>query len=187
MFCAYVRCSQGPRTDPAKDIMPRACRRILGYTTIIECNGEARRQPTKNGGTLRRLIAYRLNVEIHLERHILFTRFRECNWAVHFGIHGLPKLIDIGLGSCASCPGLWQDLSGCPNERSRRLNIKCQHVSRPLPVKLEGGCNTRSTSLTPWRFPCHAQEKGSNLKNTGSQHCSWVVCLGKFSRGNRQG
>ena len=51
--------------------------RILGYITIIECNGEARRQPAKNAwnfamdwfpvcGTLRRLIAYRLNVEIRL-------------------------------------------------------------------------------------------------------------------------
>ena len=134
-FCLYVRCSQGPRTDPAKDIMPRACRRSLGYTTIIECNGEARRQPAKNGGTLRRLIAYRLNVD--LERHILFTRFRECNWAVHFGIHGLPKLIDIGLGSCASCPGLWQDLSSVsaePPAKKRLPEWKVEKVEYKMPT-----------------------------------------------------
>ena len=49
--------------------------RILGF--IIECNGEVRRQPAKNAGsvamdwfpvcgTLRRIVAYRLNVETRI-------------------------------------------------------------------------------------------------------------------------
>ena len=34
-FCVYVRCSQGPRTDPAKDIMPRACRHGQGLPSNL--------------------------------------------------------------------------------------------------------------------------------------------------------
>ena len=34
-FCVYVRCSQGPRADPAKDIMPRACRRGQGLPSNL--------------------------------------------------------------------------------------------------------------------------------------------------------
>ena len=34
-FRVYVRCSQGPGTDPAKDSMPRACRRAQGLPSNL--------------------------------------------------------------------------------------------------------------------------------------------------------
>ena len=133
--------------------------RILGYTTNIECNGEARRQPAKNAwnfamewfpicGTLRRLISlqierrnqtwstfYSLDSENAIEPldsenaiEPCISAFTDCLswWTLDWVVALLVQVCDKICPVCQLSP---LPKSGCPNERWRRLNIKCQHVS----------------------------------------------------------
>ena len=60
-----------------------------------------------------------------LERHILFTGFRQCNWAVHFACHGVPKLMDLGLGCQRSCLDLSSVSAGQPTLSAQHACSAC--------------------------------------------------------------
>ena len=91
-------------------------------------------------GTLRRLIAYRLNVKIRLGEGTFYSldsenaiepcisAFTDClSWSTLDWVVAL--LVQVCDKICSVCQQSPLPKSGCPNERWRRLNIKCQHVS----------------------------------------------------------
>ena len=115
----YCNCVDNKFSDFWKNILyqKNSCKFLTSTTIldfafwdfIIKCNGEARRQPAKNAwalamdwfpvcGTLRRIIACRLNVEIRIgeAQSIHYIDSEKAIEPCISAAHGVPKLIVLG-------------------------------------------------------------------------------------------